>query len=403
MNRNQMKKQYSSEIIKVNDNDDKIYYNIEVTNPLINPPGFIQNAIRATFAENRVQPIVDNPSDYYLTVARFEISGSAIPILIFPIQTGIGQTNPNLSPLSVTLSFGGSDFQEFVILVSQSPDETVPLAPSANGGLQKITPYYYIYNYQYFLDLVNTALAAATTALNTAFPATLPFAPYFLYNSETQLISLIAPIQMTTAPVQLWINSPLYTFFFGLPALNHVVNNLLNLNGKDQEIIIKNYTDNCFTPCGTSVLSTSTTNAGVTTTIGAPITHLKMEQEWVGIQYWNSFKSIIFVSPSIGAVNEYIPTSVASQSGGQVSFLPILTDFQPILNNPGDARSQISYYPQGPYRLINLQGTTPLTKVDLTAYWQDINDNIHPIELLPNTYMSVKFLFIKKSSYIAQY
>lgn len=389
-----------SRIIKINDNDDKIYYNIEVTNPIINPDGNIVNGKRATFTENRVQPIVDNPTDYYLTIARFEVSGSAIPIMIFPIAIGPAQCDVNLSALSVTFTYLGIDYQSFVNFVPQLPTEPTPLAPCNNNGLQAITPYYYIYNYQYFLDLVNTALAASFTALVTAVPALVPSAPYFVFNPETSLISLIVPIEYLNT-VEIWLNSPLFTYFFGIPAFNFIANDLLNLNGRDYLVIVRNNTTNCFTPCGPSVLSTSTTNAGVTTTIGAPISFLRIEQEWVGIQYWNSFKSIIFVSPSIGCVNEYIPTSIASQQGGQVTFLPILTDFQPILDNPGDSRSQISYFPQGPYRLINLTGTIPLVHVDITAYWQDLNDAIHPIILLPGTYMAVKFLFIKKSSYFS--
>lgn len=375
-----------SEIIKVNDNNDRIYYNIEVTNPLINPPGFsVVNGINATFTENRVQPIVDNPSDYYLTIARFELSGSAIPILIFPIQTGLSQTDPNLSPLSVTLTYLGVDYQAFVEYVPQSPTVPVPLPPSQNNGLQVTnTTYYYIFNYQYFLDLVNTAFQSAFTALNIAHAGVVPSAPYFLYDPVTELVRLIVPNQYINT-VQIWINNPLYTYFFGLPTLNFVLNNLLNLNGKDQQVIVKNYTDNCFTQCGTGATG-----------------FVQMSEEWVSLQYWNSFKNIVFVSPSIGVVNEYIPTSPNANTGGTISFLPILTDFQPILNNPGDSRSQISFFPQGPYRLINLTSSTPLVHVDLTAYWQDINDNLHPIILLPNTFMSVKFLFIKKSSYIAE-
>lgn len=288
-------------------------------------------------------------------------------------------------------------------LISQSPDQPVPLAPSQNNGQQQITPYYFIYNYQYFLDLVNNALQAAFIALNTAHPGIVPSAPYFLFNAETQLISLIVPIEYINT-VQIWLNNPIFTYFFGLPSLNFVVNNLLNLNGKDQQVIVKDYTDNCFTPCGsTGAISTSTTNGGVTTTFGVAAKFIQIEQEWVGIQFWNSFKNIVFVSPSLGTVKEYIPTSVSSISGGQISFLPILTDFQPILNNAGDSRSQISFFPQGPYRLINLTGTIPLVHVDLIAYWQDINDNLYPIQILPNCYMSVKFLFIKKSTYIAEF
>jgi len=70
-----------------------IYYNINFDNPtsLLKP-------IQARFEENRVQPLLDNPSDFYLTIARFELIADYIPLGVIEISDP-----PYGTPLWITL------------------------------------------------------------------------------------------------------------------------------------------------------------------------------------------------------------------------------------------------------------------------------------------------------------
>jgi len=373
---------------RTHDNNDKIYYNIEIANPVSNNKDFEV----ATYVENRVQSILDVPEDYYLTIASFEIPGSSIPILICPIQ--LNQANPNLSIYSVCLNYNNVDYFQNIIFQTSSP--FLPIFPPNTPRWSNNDPYYWIYSYQWFMNLVNDALFNAYTALNIANPGVFPSSAQLLFNAQTSLFSLIVPFDFAALGVGLYMNNELYQLFNSFPALNFGAN---QINGKDKQIIFStdaNYIYN--PPFATNIISTTVGLNQVFPTI----LYYLVPEEFVSLQYWNSFKNIVFTTGTIPIKNEYVPGPDQTQSG-QANFLPILTSFTPTLSSAGDSRSQLQYYPQGPYRLINLTGTTPLNKFDVSIYWQDIESNLYPILILPNQFALIKFLFIKKSTYVAEF
>ena len=65
----------------VSDSDDNIYYNVTIKKN-------DTNGGKAIFSENRVEPIVDNPSDYELAVVRFSVPAVNIPIMYFDSEPG---------------------------------------------------------------------------------------------------------------------------------------------------------------------------------------------------------------------------------------------------------------------------------------------------------------------------
>ncbi len=370
------------------ENEDKIYYNIEIANPVAHNLNFVT----ATYVENRVQSILNVPEEYYLTISSFTIPGSSIPILICPIQPN--QPNPNLSIYSIDLTYNNIDYVEDVIFITSSP--FLPILPPNQPPWSNNDPYYWIFSYQWFMNLVNNALFNAFTALSAANPGLFPHAAQLIFNSTTDLFSLIVPFEYVSNGVDLYFNTNLYQLFNSFPALNFGVN---LPNGKDKRILLStdaNYIYN--PPFPTDIISIT---AGVNQ-IYPPVQYYLVPEEFVSLQYWNSFKSIVFTTGTIPIKNEYVPGPDPTQSG-QANFLPILTSFTPTLENAGDSRSQLQYFPQGPYRLINLTGTTPLNKFDVSIYWQDIEGNLFPILILPNQFALIKFLFIKKSTYVAEF
>lgn len=72
----------SNNSIKLNEDADHIYFNINIHNP-----SNASENLLANFKENRSQIIVDNPSEYTLSVIRFSLSKTNIPIFyanVFP-------------------------------------------------------------------------------------------------------------------------------------------------------------------------------------------------------------------------------------------------------------------------------------------------------------------------------
>src|SRR5580693_4413640 len=158
------------------DGNDNIYLNV-----VFNSNGSILTP--AVYNITKTIPVADKPSDYYCSVIRFDIPLNAIPLFIMPIVAN--QSNANLTPMTIGISVGGTNFSQNVIYVS---NELNQVAPVQNMPSQVITPYYYVFSFQNLIDSFNTALSLAFTAASA--PGSVP-GPYLSFNPVTQLISLV--------------------------------------------------------------------------------------------------------------------------------------------------------------------------------------------------------------------
>src|ERR1700688_2993581 len=66
----------------------------------------------------KTAPILNNASEYYATVVRFDLCLTSIPITIFPVQPGQG--DPNLSTLQVGIKNGATTSYQFLEYVPQN-------------------------------------------------------------------------------------------------------------------------------------------------------------------------------------------------------------------------------------------------------------------------------------------
>jgi len=115
------------------------------------------------FEETRNQPFLDgDSSDYFCSIVRFSIqTGNTLPVFIPRIQTG--QSDVNKTVYKITLKYE-KDAQLYygIADVMYSPEDRtapIPIPPLTQQGLT--STYYYVYNYQHFIDLVNDALFRA--------------------------------------------------------------------------------------------------------------------------------------------------------------------------------------------------------------------------------------------------
>lgn len=447
------RKRHNPEWLDTRDDNDHIYYNVTIRHSDAADPTNPNIPVIASFEEERVQPIIDNPNDYYLTITRFTVPGGEIPIFLFPIQP-FPNTNPNLSNLSVTLEYNGDIQQQFLIYDPRNNVINPPPAPTANNPEWARTEYYYVFTYDHMIQMINDALKTAFG--NLAAPPLASVAPYFCYDSKTQLISLYCQRayydENLASPIQIYVNTPLLNY---LEAIDNDFFGYNNADGRDFRFTILdnpcNYYQNECEPSpvessiitniplggpGSILITTSTPHGlsvgdmieiigsdsnpvidGVYSVLTAPSATtftinvnvavvgvggegfavkqcnlFKIEQDYNSLYRWNSFKDIVFKTNTIPIVNEYIRSNAA----GQVNFQPILTDFEPLLSKAGDSRSNLQYFPQGPYRLINLNSSVPLKKFDVSVFWKDEKENLYPIRLFRGQVLTIKFLFIKK-------
>lgn len=491
---------------------DHLYFNIQIANPIAS-----ETLVPATFYQNLTQSLLDNPSEFQLSVIRFRIPTQTVPLFFFqnlqrvnatmtngspvitittnnyqnptevamsvqigsavgigpgiPPQTTVVSTNPgagtvtlsnnvaglitspivndvvlNLSPYSVTLDFNGLSPQQ-VFLVYQ-PSSSAGDAYFA-AGLQPVASYHQV------LDMFNTALATAFAALKAAQPtfgATV--APYFVYNPVTKLVSLIAEqgFWQPDAPAggRIFVNSAAYHNFFY--AFEGIYNGEEAPNNEDFQILVKNTFNNSsmLSSVLVSALATNTTitpvsgvdhigvNAAVSgpgiaantivTAVGAttftvnnattltaaqvPITFTQaawqMSEEHSTLGTWTQFEAIRLTTASMPVRQEVVQASqfvdagsnpyAGSQTNGLYSSQQILTDFLPTQDVFGDVGTVLQFFPQGPYRLVDLFGTTPLSLIDVSVYWVDRNQAQYLLQIPPQQALSIKLLFKRKGS-----
>jgi hypothetical protein len=361
-------------------NENRFWYNIQI--PHDSSKGFIPT--RAEYSENRIQPILKNPSEYDLAVARFQIPGQKIPILIADIVS-FPNTNPNLTPLTVTLDHNGDIQQESVIFIPQQKNEPIPAPLSATNPRQVFTKYYWVYSFQHWLNLINNALETAYN--NLAAPPVGTEAPKFVYDSTTQLVSLITTVAgydsslAAANRIDVFVNSATIRY---INAIYHDFFGYDQLNGKDAQIIITDTGINRFNP--TDVASSD------------PPIYYKITQEFCELPYWNSIVNIAFTSGSLPINYEY--TNSFNNNGTQIegsdNFVAIVTDFLPPQNEGAESRSILQYTPDTLSRRIPMNGNTPLIKLDFKVFWIDTYGNFYPIEIPFKQQLNIKFLFIKK-------
>jgi len=336
----------------------------------------------------KTEPILDRCSDYYCSIVRFTIPMENIPLMICPIvpnQTqvlGAGNEDIDLTPFIIGIEYGNGTTARFPINIeyfAQNPYtiDTLPAGFKQDRPLQIITPYYFIYTYQQFLNMINSALGVAwnLSGLKALFPTYMQ--PYFYLDPTTNLISLIVPTYFVnvTAPATItptiFMNAALQKY---LSSFNTSLYQYNALQGNDYYFI--------FNGSFTSTPETFYYPNGIAQPAAAAFPNLptlpgyyKFTQEYSVLQYWSSLHSIVVSTNTIPIRNEYIPgvNNQASyvninQDGVSVSY-PILSDFVPEIEGAAGTSRSIAYYlPTAQYRLADMNSDNSLQKIDLQIY-----------------------------------
>lgn len=368
----------SSTITQVADN---IYVNV-----IFGHDPSLQHSTIAEYRVTKTIPILDKCDDYYCSVIRFDIPLDEVPLFIMPIDTNDVTNpiprNPDKTPFIIGISTGGVDYPENIIYMS----ETGFTAPIQNQPVQVITPYYYVFEYQNLITSINAALQKAFVASGLGGSA-----PYFYLDTSSEQIKLVADLA-TFAPVAtgslpgppqtllpvptatIFMNSALEIYLSAFPV--HFVG--FNANGKNYVFdLVRFGIDNNIPP------------------FSGAATQRLFSQEYSVLQIWSSLRKILITTNSIPIVSEYTPTN----NSGISSTFPIISDFTPQLELPGQARSIAYYVPTSQYRLVDLKSSEQLNTIDLKIYWQDRAENIYPLLISRFQQASIKLGFFKKSLY----
>lgn len=357
-------------------NPDRKYYNVVISS---RDKNITHESVLATNTDNFNQSIVDNPSDYYLSVLRFQIPTSEIPILIPEIESW-PNTDINKTIYTVTLEYtiGPNTYTSgtiniiFVSTISNGFPR--PITAQDPNPMRNPNYYYYVYDYRDFLSMINTAFTTAYNTLNAATGGSLTSSPpFFSYNAQTSLFSLHCPdayLSSLPAPIKIYMNYPLFIFFNSF----QVNYNASSIN-KRIEIIVNDYN-------------------GINHIGGYYI----QSQQYPTLANWNCFKSIQIVSAMLPIEKEIVPTPIyLSQNNYNTN--AVIKDFIPFYESGYEFRSFINYKYDGAYELINLNSNMPIYTVDITVFWIDRYGNKYLLTFPYDQVLSIKFVFIKKSTF----
>ena len=291
------------------DTNDSIYYNIRIAN---DDP--IQRK-EANFSVTRVQPILYKPSDYVLSVERFRIPTTNIPLMVWD--------NDKVGRYQVIMRYAGSEVIKPLVYIPNTSNPARDLyGPS-------------IWSYQDFLDMLNTALSEAFTEIKGLHGGAPPTeAPFMTYDASTQLYTFNAEqlYDSSLTTIEVLFNSPLYTIFNGFRAFNDT---------PYERIIIKDTFNN------------------KTTINGKPYYSIVSEFSTVGAMA--DLISIQFLTNSI-------PVTVELQSSQSNITQQVITDFEVNATEIADL-TPIYFFLQGPRRLYDLNSDYPLKTIDLNVRW----------------------------------
>lgn len=381
-------------------NPEQLYYDVVITN--------LENSDQSPpvlyFNETRNNPFVYDPESYYMSIIRFTLDTPTLPVIIPEIQPNQGNLNLTIYSITLTYTYNGTIYygRSYLTYIPQNLQAIPPVPPNqtTNGLQNNSTQYYSIYNYQYFIYLVNNTFTSAYNSLSsqvTTAGGTLPsiYAPIMTYDT-TNFIAVINADDAgysSTAPnqISIFFNNPMATLFASFPFYYQKATPVNISNGCN--LLIQTDTFG-----GSNILPTTYP----TTPTGFPFNAIQVFQETSSVALWTPVLSVVFCSNTLPIVPNQISAplvfidGVKYQNGGNNSDVAqIITDF---VSDTGIYKPNIVYTPSAQYRLIELTGNRPIYTLDISVFWKDRFGQLNAFQLGSGCSSTIKFLFTKKGS-----
>lgn len=367
-------------------------------------PGGNKKPVVLTYEEIRNSPYLLDAGSYFMSVVRWTVDTSSLPVWIPEIRINQPIPNPFETIYSFTMSFVVGvttiEVQTYITWFPQNVNTPVPVPPVSQQDLSN--DFYYCYNYEWFCQTINTGLISAFNNLNAAVIAAggvLPTVayPFFTFDQSTKRLTLNADITAYDQanllnPIRIFCNAPCYNLLSEMPFIRYGYNNIVN--GKNFEFIIRSDTFN------------NTNTRPIPANLLPPIpayTALTVEADGSNIASWNPVASLVFTTSflpvlptNVSPPKVFASTSGFVQSGNNSLTQPILTDFTVAFAPDNTYRPQSNYSPQSEYRLIDLYGSIPLNNIYIELFWKDRYGGLHPLLIESGGGAQIKILFRRK-------
>ena len=369
---------------------EKLYYDVTISN--LDTENFLPPIIN--FNEIRNIPFLNDPSKYYMSIIRFSLdTGTTLPVFIPEIVNGTTDINETI--YKITLVYNGTAYTSTIEWIPQNRISNLPIPPAQcqNGEADLSTGYYFCYNYQYFLNLVNVAFADCLSQIGGS-ATNIP--PVFTYDTQNKVFILNCPYPYynteDASGIKIYLNPPLYQLFGSMPFTLEKKNPLLGINN------LQNIQIQVGTFGGANVVDFPLNPpAGI-----SQYQAIQVFQEYSTLSLWTPVTSIVFTSSTLPVVSNqvsapliYIDGQTQSFSSNNSNITPIITD---LVSNDGLYNPNLVYNPTAQYRLIELIGNKPLYNLDIQVYFRDRHARLYPVRLPAGGVCTLKILFTRKDT-----
>jgi hypothetical protein len=271
-------------------------------------------------------------------------------------------------------------------------DTTQPTPSTPTTQLGNTSAYYYIYNVNDWVDMINSTLINMSTQLQTDFDPVVSFLPPFVsYDISSGLFTIHKDNRMDVVgsdgaySLNIYFNARLYNILpFSSqhlttpadPAFNTVYK--LNIFNKSHANI-------------TSLYGNGATNQ-----------YVSLQTEFSPLPMMNPIRSIFFksltlpIQPTLTQPPKAYTDITISDSGGLPAISNILTDFEVPVSAQNNYNGELIYQPQAEYRFLDMNSSFNLNKIDLQAGWTDKYGNAFQLYLQAGCCASLKLLFRHK-------
>jgi hypothetical protein len=183
---------------KTNFNTDPnhLYYDLQLLNNDTVGAGEI---LPVRFTETRTSTILSNPSEYFLSIQRFSLDTPSLPVFLPEVETRTDtyyntSSDPNYLVYKMGVYEWGSSTPPLVkpVEFSNQYDVTIPVPSQPFNAETLSNPYYFVYQYRDFIDMLNATLLNLCKAVGFA-----GIPPPFIDINSQNLISVYFP-QKTT-------------------------------------------------------------------------------------------------------------------------------------------------------------------------------------------------------------
>lgn len=392
--------------------------------------------------------IVPTANRRYFTVYRATINGMrGLPVWVPPIDVGAtGGTDlerSNITSLGVRLvrnarrgTGSPATFSQYgdacVQWVCPDPSQPIPSSPSPVTGVDFSSAYYFAYDVQWVVDLVNAAVATAATRMSGGGDAP-SRVPILTYDGASALFTWYVPPVTTVTisggtDVETWDDDGVTPS--GSPAAGsflsgwsiYVNSPLASLLANFSYVYDPNYTNAAWRPASPASnaeypayrMRCNQALFGQPSADGSPIarsfvngfsgsgapTWWLMPQQASSVDVWSPVGNLVFTSATLPAAAEIdlpeLPVGRDTSTSAVTSFTTSGTvlDIAIAFTRPSDATGQVVYQPSGPPRLVSLTGDGAINDLQLVLKWRSKFDGLLryvPLSALASVTIKVGF------------